>query len=210
MAKNTTIRVLEEWASDPVALERFESVALLCQRTALVKQILGLTQSDEFVRDCIRRVCDRHGVQNKLPRGSGLGAASWKDLSSEQRYMASVALKLMLASADSGLERIGDAVDSVALVDRMVYSYRRYLNVARMTAGQAPVSFELMYVIYKAYQTADIELDHCSNCGADYISVQEGPKLKCPLCQLHRHAAPSRSITERAQEDETGRERRFA
>ena len=190
MAKNKTIQTLAEWASDHEKLRRFESVALLCQRTSFVKSLLGLAESDEFVRNAIQRICQRHEVPCNFGRGRGLvDFFDARDLNADGRYMATVLLKMLLASDDSGMESSVDGLISSDLVDRMVYVYRRYLNITRLEVERAPLSFEAFVLVYRAYSVAEIDLMGCENCGAEYLSTRRAHGYQCAICLTHNHAA---------------------
>lgn len=193
MAKNKTIQTLAAWASDPEKLSRFEAVALLCQRTSFVKALLGLAESDEFVRNAIQRTCQRHEVPCNLGRGRGLVEFfDARDLNTEGRYMATVLLKSLLVSDDSGMESSVEGLISSDLIDRMVYVYRRYLNTTRLDLERAPLSFEAFVLVYRAYSVAEIELMGCENCGAEYLSTRRAHGYQCAICLTHNHAARSK------------------
>lgn len=195
MAKNKTIQTLSAWASDPEMLSRFEAVALLCQRTSFVKSLLGLTESDEFVRNAIQRACRRHEVPCNFGRGRGLITFfNPRDLSADARYMASVLLKSLLASDDSGMEASAEGLLNLDLVDRMIYAYRRYLAVTRLTAERAPLSFEAFVLVYRSYSLAEIELIGCDNCGSEYLSTRRNHGYQCAVCLAHNHAARLKKV----------------
>ena len=120
-SKNATILALTAWSSDTRRLQRFNELALLTQRTALVKSLLGLTESDAFVRTEIQRVCAREGVNCRLARGNAAGVLQLKELRNEERYMATVLMK-MLSADNSGLlefneddaKRVSDMIPKIA------------------------------------------------------------------------------------------------
>jgi hypothetical protein len=87
--KNKTIAELSQWAADPQKVARFEAVALLSQRTAFVKNLLGLNEQDILVCKQIQAVCARHGVPCNMARGNGFDGVRRKSLYVNERYVAS-------------------------------------------------------------------------------------------------------------------------
>jgi hypothetical protein len=186
--KNKSIVELRQWAADPVRVQRFEALALLCQRTTFVKTLLGLTDRDAAVRRQLQTVCARHGVECTLARGPGYDGLHLRWASMLQRYSCSFLLGSLLAGSDGGIEENEDGLDPDNLVDRMIYSYRRYLDVRKTSVANADVSFEMFHALYRAYSLGDIDLLTCENCGSAYVQLRTAHVSQCPLCGVHHHA----------------------
>jgi hypothetical protein len=185
--KNRTICELSQWAADPQKAARFEAIALLSQRTAFVKELLGLTEPDVLVRAQIQAVCARHGLECRLRHGNGFNRIRAGSLYADKRYAASFLIHSLLGSGDGGTGEKGAGIDSGNLVDRMIYSYRRLLALSLTPHGQAALSFENYYALYQSYLVGEVNLRDCHNCGASYVSVRYAAPL-CPLCVVHGHA----------------------
>lgn len=188
MKRNSTIKSLTDWASDPIKLARFEEVALLTRRTAFIKLLLGLEDSDDFIRSQIARVCERHGVECVFPRGNSQTGVNLRNLNPEQRYMVSVLLKALLATQESGLSSTNEGLVNINLLDRMICVYRRYLSMSRIPVIRAAASFEMFYVVYKAWVMGDVDFVDCENCGSEFVNARITNSLRCPVCQAHRLA----------------------
>lgn len=196
-SKNATILALTAWSSDTRRLQRFNELALLTQRTALVKSLLGLTESDAFVRTEIQRVCAREGVNCRLARGNAAGVLQLKELRNEERYMATVLMK-MLSADNSGLLEFNEDDNSLlghVVVDRLIYCYRRYLGGLRMSVEDAPLSFETFVGIYRAWLNSEVEFVSCGNCGSEHLSTRTSHSVRCPICQMHKHAVTTKRMT---------------
>ena len=192
--QNKTIAELSVWAADPEKMYRFEAVALLSQRTSFVKSLLCLTDNDDLIRTQIQRICKKNEVPCKIPRGTGFDALYLKSLGPEIRYAASILLNTLLASDDGGLATtVIGGINHQSLVDRMIYSYRRYLRLFLLPVVDAPVSFELFFNLYKAYESGNIEISMCSNCESTFTNFRVAQSIKCPVCQTHRHAEMPRT-----------------
>lgn len=185
---NQTIVELSEWATNLKQMNRFEAVALLSQRTSFVKSLLCLTGNDDLIRAHIQRICKKHGVAFKIPRGKGFDTLYLKSLGPEVRYAASILLNTLLASDDGGLAKTAIGINHENLVDRMIYSYRRYMRMFLLPGADAPVSFELFFNLYKALESGNIEIAMCANCDSTFTSFRVAQSIKCPVCQTHRHA----------------------
>lgn len=193
---NRTIVELAAWAANPQQMARFEAVALLTQRTAFVQSLLALADHPDLVRSHIHRICDKHGIQCKVPRGAPPKRLTHRTLGPEARYHASFLLCTLLSTCDGQPavdEDTGAAHDD--LIDRLVYAYRRYLSTFRLQESDAVVGFELFYQVYVAYGAGELALKQCDNCGADYLSLPSLVGAQCPLCQVQQlalHRAPAR------------------
>jgi hypothetical protein len=185
---NRKLNELSALAADPEKMYRFEKVALLTRRTSLIKTLLGLTENDELIRAQIKRVCERHGVEPKVPRGTGHEDVHLKSLGPEKRYALSFLMGTLLGCGDGGWANNNAKLTNNNLVDRMVYSYRRYLQVFLLPIDQAPVNFEKFYYIYKKYEQNEIDMTKCQNCDSTFIDMRVMQDVKCPLCQTHHHA----------------------
>lgn len=185
---NQTIIELIDWATNPDKMYRFEAVALLSQRTSFVKSLLGLTANNDLIRAQIQRVCKKNGVAFKRPRGKGFDTLCLKSFGPDVRYAASILLSMLFASGDGGLATTATGINHENLVDRMIYIYRRYMQIFGLTVADAPVSFELFFHLYRAYESGDIEMSMCGNCDSTFINFHVAQSIKCPVCQIHRHA----------------------
>lgn len=187
-ARNKTIVELSQWAADPEKMARFEALALLSQRTSFVKNLLCLSDNDDVIRMQIQVVCRKHNVACKVPRGSGFDGVHLKSVTIHQRYIVSFLMNILLATTHGGIGVSDDGLDTENLLDRMIYSYRRYLSLAVMTPAEADVSFEMFYLLWKAYTLGQIDLHGCSNCGSSFINLRVSQSIQCPLCVTHKHA----------------------
>jgi hypothetical protein len=185
--KNRTISELSQWAADPQKATRFEAIALLSQRTAFVKELLGLREADVLVRKQIQAVCARHGIECRLRHGKGFNRIRAGSLYADKRYAASFLIHSLLGTSNGGTGEKGAGIASDNLVDRMIYSYRRLLALSLNPHAQAALSFENFYALYQSYLLGEVDLRDCHNCGASYISVRYVAPL-CPLCVVHGHA----------------------
>jgi hypothetical protein len=195
-SKNVTIAALTEMLNDPMRLYRFTELATLTQRTTLVKSLLGLTESDIFIRTEIQRVRKHRGMDCRLARGNPAGPTQLRDLRSEERYMASVLMK-MLTADNSGLlelDQEDNALLGNAVVDRLIYTYRRYLGGLKMSVEDAPLSFETFVSIYRAWVNSEVEFVACSNCGSEHLSTMTAHSARCPICHMHKHAVTSKRV----------------
>ncbi len=178
---------LSRWASDPQLMARFEAVVLLCQRTTFVKAILCLEESETLIKQQIHAVCNRHGVKCVLARGITYTGIHGKSMTPVQRYAGSFLINTLLSTASGGIELNGSIVTE-ALLDRLIYSYRRYLSVFRLTASEADVSFEMFYFIYRSYALGEVDLLVCDNCGSSFVNLKVYQSIQCPMCIRHGHA----------------------
>jgi hypothetical protein len=200
--KNKTIAELSQWAADPQKVARFEAVALLSQRTAFVKNLLGLNEQDILVCKQIQAVCARHGVPCNMARGNGFDGVRRKSLYVNERYVASFLMSTLLATSHGGIEDSESGLASDNLVDRLIYTYRRYLAQTYTQAGQVSLNFENFCTVYEGYTLGEVNLTECQNCGASYIHRRQVPS-QCPLCVVHKHAGiPGRARVERDAEDD--------
>ncbi len=203
--KNRTIAELSQWAADPQKMARFEAVALLSQRTAFVKKLLGLNEPDMLVCKQIQAVCARHGVRCNMARGNGFDGVRRKSLYVNERYVASFLMNTLLATSDGGIEDSESGLASDSLVDRLIYTYRRYLAQTYTQAGNTALNFENFCTVYQGYTLGEVDLTRCQNCGASYIHRRQVPS-QCPVCVVHKHAGlPGRALVERHAEDEERR-----
>lgn len=193
--KNRRLSDLSAWAADPVKMQRFEAVALLCQRTGFVKSFLCLTDSDSLIRDQIQRVCERHEFSYKVPRGTGFEVFHRKSMGPDVRYASTVLLNIFLNTDDGGLTFADLCISNDALVDRLVYTYRRYLRIFLIPVGESPVSFDLFVRIYKAYLSGEIEMAFCGNCDSRFTNFMASQSIKCAVCQTHHHAEIPKNVT---------------
>lgn len=187
--RNRTVAQLSQWAADPQKMARFEAVALLCQRTSFVKQLLGLlNDNDDVIRLQIQAVCARNGIETSFPRGNPMDGFHFDYFTSQQRYGLSFLLNTLMATNCGGIEPSEDGLDSENLVDRLIYSYRRYLLLAGVAASKADVSLEMFYMVYRAYVMGQIDLTGCNNCGSAFVNLRVSQSVQCPLCVAHNHA----------------------
>lgn len=184
---NKTIQQLSRWASDPKMVARFEAIALICHRTSFIKSILGLEESEVLIRQQIHAVCQRHGIRCVLARGITFTGIHGKSMTPSQRYFGSFLINTLLSTACGGIELDGNTV-SESLLDRLIYSYRRYLSVFRLTAADAEVSFEMFYFVYRSYMLGEVDLLVCDNCGSSFINLKVYQSVQCPMCTTHGHA----------------------
>lgn len=185
---NKTIADLSAWAADHEKMHRFEAVSLLSQRTSFVKALLCLSDNDDLIRSQIQRICKKNEVACKIPRGNGFEGLYLKSLGPDVRYAASILLSTLLASGDGGLATTAAGINHENLIDRMLYSYHRYLRLFLLPAGEAVVSFEMFFHLYKAYESGDIEISMCGNCDSTFTNFRVAQSIKCPVCQTHHHA----------------------
>lgn len=185
--RNRTIADLSQWAADPQKMARFEAVALLSQRTAFVKGLLGLREPNALVRMQIQAVRARHGLECNMARGNGFEGVRRKSLYVNERYVASFLMHTLLKTSDGGIEESESGLASDNLVDRLIYTYRRYLVLTRTGAAKAGLSFENFCTVYEGYTLGSVDLTECQNCGASYVHRREVPS-QCPLCVVHKHA----------------------
>lgn len=192
--QNKTIAELSAWAADPEKMHRFEAVALLCQRTSFVKTLLCLSDNDDLIRAHIQRICEKNGVVRKIPRGNGFDVVYLKSQGPDVRYVASFLLNTLLSSGDGGLTSTRDGINHVNLVDRLIYSYRRYLTIFMVSIEEAKVSFELFYHLYKCYESGEIEMTLCGNCDSIFTNFRVAQAVRCPICQTQRLAELPRTV----------------
>ena len=189
--RNKTIAELSQWAADPEKMARFEALSLLTQRTSFVKNLLRLRDHDDVIRMQIQAVCAKHGVECKMPRGNGFDGVHLKSVTSHQRYIVSFLLSTLLATSCGGIDQSEDGLESEGLVDRMIYTYRRWMSLAVTTPSKADVSFEMFCVMYRSYALGQVDLIGCNNCGANFVNLRVSSSIQCPLCLTHRHAVVS-------------------
>ncbi len=188
------IEDLSRWAADPEKMARFEQVALFSQRTSFVKAILCLSDRDDLILYQIQTVCKKHEVPCKIPRGAGFDKNVGKTLGPDERYAVTVLMGGLMQCRDSGLTSVfaSNEVSNGNLVDRLIFAYKRYLRIFKIPAFEAPVSFELFYHLYRAYEEGDIDAVSCPNCDAFYLNLKISQSIRCPLCQSHGHALVSK------------------
>lgn len=192
----SSIKKRADWMTDLVLLGRLDNLVQYTQRTVFVKAIMNLPSKEGVVATAIRRSCERQGIDCRPPRGKPASSIDVRDLSTEKRYAASVLIKALYNTDDAGLDAGDDGclVDA-DLLDRMLFVYSRYLSQSKLTAADAPLSFEHFAIIRQQFVLADLELVACTNCGCEYISGRSGHGVKCPICISHRHALRSSAET---------------
>jgi hypothetical protein len=186
--KNRSIAELERWTADPAGLARLEALVLVCQRAPFVKSVLGLTDSTERIRRHIRIVCDRHGIECRVGHGPGYDGFHLREANIHKRYACSLLLGWLLASSHGGIRQTEDGLAPDNLLDRMLYCYRRYLDLFMVPAARADVSFEMFYTLYQAYTVEDVSLLGCENCGSRFVMLRTAHLPICPICAVHHHA----------------------
>lgn len=192
-ARNKTIAELSQWAADPEKMALFEALALLCQRTAFVKKWLALSDNDDVIRMQIQAVCKKHGVECKIPRGNGFDGVHLRSVTTHQRYIFSFLLNTLLATSHGGMSSTKEGLGTENLLKRMIYSFRRYLSVVRVSAQDSEVSFEMFAVLYMAYTMGQVDLAGCKNCGSNYVNLRVS-SVQCPVCVIHKYAlVPAKS-----------------
>ena len=189
MGQKSAVRTIATWMCDPDQMRRLDAVVSLSQRTSFVKSVLSLSEDDEIMRAAIRRSCERQGVECRIPRGSATTAINFRELTFEQRYAASVLLKSLHNTDDSGVAPgVQGHLVSSELLDRMLYVYRRYISLSSLQPVDAPVSFELFVLLRRQFVMSEIEFVRCDNCGSEHVSGKEMHSLACPICKVHNHA----------------------
>lgn len=192
--RNKTIAELSQWAADPEKMALFEALALLCQRTAFVKKWLALSDHDDVIRMQIQAVCRKHGVECKIPRGNGFDGVHLRAVTTHQRYIFSFLLNTLLATSHGGISYSDEGLDTENLLKRMIYSFRRYLSIVRISAQDSEVSFEMFSVLYTAYIAGQVDLVGCKNCGSHYVNLRVS-SVQCPTCAVHKYAqVPTKTI----------------
>lgn len=185
----SSFKNIADWMTDPVQLRRLDELVCFTQRTAFVKSIMNIDSPDGVVCTAIERSCERQGIECRFPRGKPACNINFRDQPPERRYAGSVLLKALYNTDDAGLDAgVDGALVGGELLDRMIYVYRRFLALSKITVADAPISFEHFALIRQQYALAELEFVGCDNCGSEYISGRSMQGTKCPICAAHRHA----------------------
>lgn len=100
----------------------------------------------------------------------------------EQRLHASVLLNLLL-TATGGMPPPQDAQGHADVLDRLAYSYRRYLSMFRLTEAQAPFSLDGLGELWWRYLTHELRLQVCARCGAASVIERGLEGAPCVHCE---------------------------
>jgi hypothetical protein len=179
---------ISSWAPDQEKFARFEALVLVTQRVNFIKAVLGLAEPEETVRRHMKLVCERHRLKPQPARGPGYDGRHLRHATIPQRYHCSLLLGWLLESSDGGIARTGEAIDNHKLLDRMLYCYRRYLDLFVSTAERDEVSFVMFYTLYRAQANGDVQLRVCENCAGQFAYLRTAHTPTCPICAMHRHA----------------------
>lgn len=182
------IAEIERWTADQEKLARFEALVLVTQRATFIKSVLGLTESEERIRRHMKLICARHDTELRPGRGPGYDGRHLRQANVHQRYDCSLLLGWLLQSSDGGMAETGAGLVPDKLLDRMLYCYRRYLDLFVTTAARADVSFVMFYTLYRAQAVGDVQLRLCDNCGSQFVMLRTAHTVTCPICAVHRHA----------------------
>ncbi len=186
MGRTASLPTAGHWSTYPDQLRRFEALALLTQRTAFIKTLMGIDDTDVKVRSMVKLICERHGVTWKRLPGGGFDVLHPKFLSLPERYAASVLLSDVLRNCGGDL-RIEENQVSGAMLDRLLHTFHSFLTAYNVTGETTPLSFEKFYFLACRYFTGDVDLMACNNCASHFINLKVS-HFQCPICMLHNHA----------------------
>lgn len=181
---------LSRWAADPARMARFVAVAVLCQRTSFVKSILCLDDPESLIRSQVKAVCQLNGVKCVLQRGNSFSWIHGKSLTSIQRYHASFLVNTFNATNSGGLV-LSDGIRSDDVLEKLLFSYHRYLTTFQRTAAEAEVSFEKFVFVRESCLIGEVDMMLCDNCESEYVNLRVY-SYQCPFCVMHNHAVRKR------------------
>ena len=179
---------IASWAPNQEKFARFEALVLVTQRVNFIKTVMGLAEPEETVRRHMKLVCERHGLKLQPARGPGYDGRHLRHVNIPQRYHCSLLLGWLLQNSDGGICNDAQAVDTGRLLDRMLYCYRRYLDLPVSSAQRCEVSFIMFYTLYRANAMGDVELRVCDNCAGQFMLLRTAHTASCPICAMQRHA----------------------
>lgn len=195
------VHIVSQWAADPAAMMRLEQIVLLTQRTDLIKQLLLIPDSEEqLLKSQIKVILAKHQIEYSPPRGRASDTKNPKQYGSRARFAIAVLLGLQMNTEDGGVvaDREGRLLSNDVL-DRLIYAYQRYLQLHRVNANDAAVSFELFVKCWQSVQVGDAVLEICDNCGSSHGNFRIAMAHHCPVCanlnlaDLPKSATKSRS-----------------
>lgn len=183
-AKNSRTHVISQWAADPAAMVRLEQIVLLTQRTDLIKQLLLIPDSEELqLKSQIKVILAKHQIDYIPPRGRSIEAIKSKPYSTRTKFALAVLLGIHMNTEDGGVVADSEGrLLSTDVLDRLIYAYHRYLQLHRVSAMDASVSFELFVKCWQAVQLGDAVLEICNNCGATHVNFRVSMSHTCPVC----------------------------
>ena len=165
-------------------LEQFENLVMMGARPVTIKTLMSLDYSDKEIRNQVRQVSDRLGVQRVHQKGKVVAPNSPDFLKKLiDRYHATV-----LIGIAKRLDLMQTVVDET-YVGALVDIYQTYVSTFRTNVDDARLSFELAIVILAGWQAGDVGTAPCGNCGSHFVvrAHDLGSKADCPVCKMHCH-----------------------
>lgn len=179
-----SINPIARLAMDVVALERFEKLVLLTQRTELIKQLLLVPDSQEYLlKSHIKAILEKHGLPYSPPRGRFGDSKNPKRYGGRVRFALAILLGMQMNTDDGGVvvDQEGRIL-STEVLDRLIHAYHRYLQLHEISARDAEVSFEFFVQCWQSVQTGDAVLEVCGNCGSSHGNFRVAMTHQCPIC----------------------------
>lgn len=165
-------------------LEQFENLVMMGARPVTIKTLMSLDYSDKEIRNQVRQVSDRLGVQRVHQKGKVVAPNSPDFLKKLiDRYHAGV-----LIGISKRLDLMQAVVDET-YVGALVDIYQTYVSTFRTNVDEARISFELAIVILAGWQSGDVGTSPCGNCGSHFVvrAHDVGSAADCPICKMHCH-----------------------
>jgi hypothetical protein len=200
------MKVVTGWAADPRTMVRFEQIVKLTQRTEVVRELLQVPEDQEsLLRAQIRATLEKNEIEYVPPRGRPPETTNPKKYGRRERYQLAVLLGLQMSGCDDGALISQDRrIDPMEALDRLIYSYQRYLQLFAVNTKTAEISFEFFLKCWRSIQVGEADLETCTNCGGTFGNFRIAQvDHQCPLC-IHLRLAelPQGSFTGRAQQVE--------
>lgn len=169
------------WTEDHRMMSRLESLSLLTQRTDFIVTMLGLPLSETCkVKQKIRTLLEKNNMTYNPPRGKFVLLDSSRRLNGAQRYALLILLRMMKTHKHRSI-RLED-LGRPEIVDLLIATFRRYLDLTRSSVADAPVSFILFVMTWRAEIEGKSTETVCDNCGSRYRNFSFSFSLRCPVC----------------------------
>lgn len=161
-----------------------KELVLLTQRTQLLKKLLQIADVDEkALKKQIKIICSNAGVEYNPPRGREGQQKKAKPHSSAIRYALSILMGIHLNCEEGGvvLDDSGRLLSN-EVIDRLIYSYHRYLQVQDSLGDPRVINFELFVTSWESLQIGDASTAICVNCGSSHFKNNSDIEHSCPVC----------------------------
>lgn len=182
--KTESTNSMPRWTTDSASMDRLEKLVLLTQRTELLKQLLLIPdEEDRVLKVQIRAILEKHKIAYSPPRGRVLDIRKPKQYSGRARFALAILLGLQVNNQDGGivLDREGRIL-STDVLDRLIFSYYRYLELHKLTTPDPAVNFEFFVKFWRSVHLGEAILTICGNCGSSYGNFRISASHHCPVC----------------------------